>query len=153
MLKAVDHTSYSYVLQNLAQGSAPIGDSSIAENFDTVVLCAQELQDIRLPGLEVIHAPFDDSGPPPTREEVVLAWNAAKRVAKRVRAGRRVLVTCAMGRNRSGLVTGFVLRMLGLDASQAVNVIRIARGPKALSNPHFVKLLAAVRPAQPGVSA
>jgi len=138
---------YSYVIPKfLAQGSRPIDGSPIYHAFDTVVLCAEEHQDVRLPGVEVIYAPFDDSGPPPTAKEVQTAWNAAKRVARRVRANRRVLVTCAKGWNRSGLVTGFTLIILGLSADQAVDVIRMARGPSALHNRYFVKLLRGVRP-------
>jgi protein-tyrosine phosphatase len=138
---------FAYLIPKyLAQGSVPL-DYDLRGRFDTVVLCAEELQDVPLPGYEIIHAPFDDSGKPPTSAEVSIAWKAAKRVAKRVNAERRVLVTCHMGWNRSGLVTGFTLIMLGLTARQAVDAIRMARGPSALGNRHFVKLLSAVRPA------
>ena len=133
---------YAFVTTRLAQGSAPT-NSDLRGAFDAVVLCARELQDLPLYGVEVIHAPLDDDRP--SRAEVQIAWNAAKRVARRIRAGRRVLVTCAMGWNRSGLVTGLALIMLGLSADQAVHAIRKARGDMALSNPHFVKVLHAVR--------
>jgi len=114
--------------------------------FDTVVLCAREYQQVRLPGVELLRARLDDSGPPPTRREVAEAWGAAARVARRVRAGKRVLVTCAMGRNRSGLVAGFALVMLGYGRRQAVGMVRAARGPNALSNEYFVALLKGVHP-------
>jgi protein-tyrosine phosphatase len=141
---------FAYIIPKyLAQGSVPL-DYDLRGRFDTVVLCAEELQDVPLPGVEVIHAPLDDAKP--TQEEVSIAWKAAKRVAKRVNANRRVLVTCAMGLNRSGLVTGFTLIMLGFTAQQAIDVIRMARGQRALFNEHFVKLLSRVRPAGAGAT-
>jgi len=137
--------SFAYVIPKfLAQGSVPL-DYDLRDRFDSVVLCAEEFQDVPLPGVEVIHAPFDDGGRAPTPAEAQIAWKAAKRVAKRVNANKRVLVTCAMGLNRSGLVVGFVLIMLGFSADQAIDIIRMAR-PKALFNEHFVKLLKRVRP-------
>jgi len=140
--------SYHFVVPRyLAQGSVPTPGARLSASFDTVVLCAVEHQRVPLPGVEVMYVPLDDSGPPPTALEVQLAWKAAKLVAKRVRAGKRVLVTCAMGRNRSGLVMGFTLIMLGLTAQQAVAAIRRARGADALSNRHFVQLLGQVRAA------
>jgi protein-tyrosine phosphatase len=47
---------------------------------------------------------------------------------------------CTHGMNRSGLVTGLFLRGLGVDAEEAVALIRAAR-PGALSNESFVRLL------------
>ena len=147
------HTmGFSYVIPKyLAQGSVPTQGSPLHAMFDSVVLCAEEHQDIALPGIEVIHAPFDDSGHGPTPAEVQIAWRAARRVVRRLRTGKRVLVTCAMGWNRSGLVVGFVLITLGLAPAQAIDVIRMARGPTALSNKHFVRLLSAM-PRRPVVA-
>ena len=137
--------NYSYILPRfLAQGSRPENHSRLYHVFDTVVLCAMEDQDIPLPGVEVIHVPLDD-GPPPPRGDVAMAWQAAKTVAKRTRQGKRVLVTCHMGLNRSGLVTGLALRMLGYSSEQAVEAIRRARSWQAMRNPHFLELLAAVQ--------
>jgi protein-tyrosine phosphatase len=50
--------------------------------------------------------------------------------------GKRVLITCHMGRNRSGLVMGLVLMQLGYTSAQAIALIRSAR-KGALSNAHF----------------
>lgn len=62
-------------------------------------------------------------------------------IAAEVREGKCALVTCAAGLNRSGLVTGFTLRALGLDGDRAVRAIRAARSPSALSNASFAKLV------------
>ena len=47
---------------------------------------------------------------------------------------------CTHGMNRSGLVTGLILRSLGIGAPEAVDRIRLAR-PGALSNLHFRDML------------
>jgi protein-tyrosine phosphatase len=52
-----------------------------------------------------------------------------------VRAGQRVLVTCIMGRNRSGVLAGLALVELGMPAREAVRRIEHARN--GLTNPHF----------------
>lgn len=52
----------------------------------------------------------------------------------------RIYVMCTHGMNRSGLVTGLLLRSLGLEGREAVDRIRMAR-PGALSNQHFNNLI------------
>ena len=59
-----------------------------------------------------------------------------------------VYVFCQYGMNRSGLVTGLVLRELGVGAEEAVDRIRTAR-PGALSNLTFLNLIHSYRPAGP----
>ena len=62
----------------------------------------------------------------------------AERVADAVRDGRRVLVRCSGGLNRSGLVVASALVRLGSTPDQAIAAVRAARGPWALTNPAFV---------------
>lgn len=128
---------YRFVIPRLAQGSVPTGP--LHRDFHTVVLCAEELQDLPIVGVEVLKAPMDDAVP--SSREIDLAFNVARQVASRWRQGRRVLVTCAMGRNRSGLVTGLTLMMLGMTDAEAIRAIRSAR-KNALTNRHFVQVLA-----------
>jgi protein-tyrosine phosphatase len=74
----------------------------------------------------------------------------AGRVADAVRDGRRVLVRCSGGLNRSGLVAASALVELGRTPDEAISLVREARGPWALTNPGFVahlRGLAARRPA------
>ena len=52
----------------------------------------------------------------------------------------RIYIMCTHGMNRSGLVTGLLLRALGVDGPEAVDRIRVAR-PGALSNLHFRDML------------
>lgn len=129
---------YSYLLASglLAQGSKP--PVGVALPFDTIVLAAQEYQP-DMPGFEVIRVPLDDSGPPPTEQERALIYKTAPRIARRVRAGKRVLCTCWQGRNRSGVLAGLALVELGVPGREAAQLIQRIRD--GLSNPHFYKMV------------
>lgn len=132
---------YSYLLSSglLAQGAAPpIG---VELPFDVVVLAAMEYQP-DLPGFTVLHVPLDD-GPPPSHADRIRIRGAARKVADYVRAGKRVLVTCWQGRNRSGVISGLALRDLGLPGAQAAARIRRARD--GLTNPHFYAMVTGAR--------
>jgi len=133
---------FKWVIPRLAQGSVPTGP--LHRDFHAVVLCAGELQDLPALGVdlgdvEVLKAPLDDAEP--TLREIHIAYDAAREVTRRWRLGQCVLVTCHQGRNRSGLVTGLTLMMLGATDKQAIEVVRAAR-KNALTNRHFVQVLA-----------
>jgi hypothetical protein len=138
---------YNYILGAvLAMGGAPPEGRELP--FDTLVLCALEHQPPSLwfPNTRVMRVMLDDSGPPPTQTEILAAVAMGREVARQLRHGRRVLVTCWKGRNRSGLVTGIALLELGLSCRAAFFNIRYARGLKALNNEHFVEVLRRYRP-------
>ena len=61
----------------------------------------------------------------------------AREVARRHAHGERVLVHCAQGLNRSGVVVARALMFSGYSAPDAVRAVRNARGPWALCNEHF----------------
>lgn len=141
------------IIERLWQGSFPEPGGRLRScGFDVLVLCAEELQppsDL-YQGVEVIHAGIDDGLVTPELERT--ARRAANRVVKAHRDGKRILVTCAQGRNRSGLVVGFVLKELAYRTSPDVKVAKITkswdvvdyiqrRRPNALTNPYFVELL------------
>jgi hypothetical protein len=65
----------------------------------------------------------------------------ANEIAGLVRAGRRVVITCSTGLNRSGLVAARALIALGHAPADAIDLVRNARGPRALSNRAFVHYL------------
>ena len=116
--------------------------------YDVIVLAAEEYQPhaTRFPGAHVIHVPLDDA---PWRQmrpdEIADAVRIGEVVARHLRAGRRVLVTCAMGLNRSSLVAAIAMHDVhGMGADEIIARIRRARGEWALSNPNFEKLLRAV---------
>jgi protein-tyrosine phosphatase len=60
--------------------------------------------------------------------------------------GKKVLVRCQAGWNRSGLVTALVLIREGYSAAEAIRLIRSKRNPAALCNPDFVEWLCGVNP-------
>ncbi|MFI6152515.1 protein phosphatase [Kitasatospora sp. NPDC051170] len=66
---------------------------------------------------------------------------AAELTAQALRDGRRTLVRCHSGYNRSGLVAAQALMALGSDAGEAVRLVRERRSPWALNNPVFVEYL------------
>ena len=132
------------VYPRLYMGSRPGPEAG--RRFDVIVLAAEEYQPTaaEIGARTVVHAPLDD-GPPMTAREKRAALQAAAHVATAVRHGKRVLVTCNMGLNRSGLITALSL-MLGahVPRERAVALVRRARGPDALANPHFLVFLSDV---------
>lgn len=63
-------------------------------------------------------------------------------IASLVTSGRRVLVHCTEGLNRSGVVVARALMHMGMMAGEAIDLVRAKRGPSvdgfpALSNPAF----------------
>lgn len=133
----------SLLLANLFQGGAPaVGSRVRRAGFDTLVLAAEEYQPAAelFPGVRVMHVPLDDAKPSP--EELAMIRKAGWLVAKEVQAGRRVLVTCMAGRNRSGIINAVALRWLtGRSPDAIVAHIRDKRMASALSNPYFVRAL------------
>ena len=126
-------------------GHPPLGPGLAKHSFDALVLAAKEFQpnEQSFPDIEVLHAPMDDDFkgmPVGDRERAV---NAARQTARWVKQGKNVLVTCWQGRNRSGVIAALALMLLRPKAKpeQVVHLIRSARGPLALSNPHFTRLL------------
>ena len=57
------------------------------------------------------------------------------------KAGRKVLIRCQAGWNRSGLVMALVLLKHGFKPEEAINQIRARRSPHALCNADFVHYL------------
>src|SRR5262249_31308327 len=53
----------------------------------------------------------------------------------------RLYILCQQGLNRSGLLTGLVLRALGVSAQDVIASIASQRGTGALSNLTFVRLI------------
>jgi hypothetical protein len=56
-------------------------------------------------------------------------------------SGKRVLIRCQAGLNRSGLVTALVLIREGYSPEEAISMIRERRSPDALFNRQFVEFL------------
>jgi hypothetical protein len=136
----------------------PPGTTLQERGVDVLVLCAKEHQDAALyPGVEVFHCPMSDDGTAPTREEMELAIYTGLRVSRRLAVGKRVLVTCQMGINRSALVSAIALReqtgVSGTAARKHIQALRfgMARGRLfyALQNPFFAAYLDRLGPPPP----
>ena len=129
---------------------------SVAENgeyFDLIVLCAEEFQPHRSLILRpdsrtrVVYAPNDDAEL--TEEQLMIATRAADQVAGAFLQGKKVLVTCWEGRNRSGLVTALALHMLsGAGGNVVSRLVRARRRVPALTSPSFDRVLTSIRPRQ-----
>ncbi len=140
--------SMNEIFPNLWQGSAPApGKTLHTFGFHTLVLCAKEYQprgkDFQ--GLRIIHAPNDDNFTrPPTKDELHIAIQAAQEVKRDFLQGKKILITCMAGRNRSGLVMAFALHLLtGQSGLECANLIKQKR-EGALGNPGFMKVLTAL---------
>lgn len=106
-----------------------------------LVLCAQELQPKVLAFQKyILRCPIPDGAL--TRAETTLALGTGRAVANALLRGKTVLVTCAMGINRSALVAALALGLITtLSADQLVAVLRARRNPLCLSNAGFRDVL------------
>lgn len=135
---------YVRLSTQLAIGSAPPVGARFP--FDLVVLCAKEYQPRSATlGVPVLHVPLDDRLEGLTAAELALADNAAHMAVDAILRGRRVLVTCSQGRNRSGWVAARTLQLLGMPMSLTIARVKRkvweARRVEALANPGFVRQL------------
>jgi hypothetical protein len=105
---------------------------------------------------------WDDGSTPLTQDVIARVRQAGKNIAACVRAGRKTLITCMGGFNRSALVAAFALHELtGKSGAEVTEIIREARGlptpelvkaagithdppRRALNNPQFVAAILAL---------
>ena len=133
---------FHWIVPDLAQGSYPDPVKDSFDVFDVVVLCAEELQSPRTKapsGKHIFRVPLDDDIYRPLPEDVGdVLHEVAKRLATYCAGGNKVLVTCAQGWNRSGIVNALVL-MYGyqMPPKKAIDLIRKKRSSDALCNPMF----------------
>lgn len=130
----------SNVAKRLWVGAKPPFDRHLPE-FDVLVLCAQEIQPkvIAFRGT-VLRCPIPDG--PLSLSQVRLVLHAGRRVATELTAGKRVLVTCAQGVNRSALVAGLGLGLCTyLSTEQILLVMRTRRAENCLYNPAFREII------------
>lgn len=147
---AGDHVIDAHeIVPLLWQGSKPRPGRGLADiGFEVLVLCAREYQptSTSFPGLILINAPNDDHYFV-SREDFQGAVDAASQVAEHVKAGRKVLVTCLAGINRSGLVVALALhKVFGYSGQTCINLVRAKRrladgDDVALTNTLFVEAL------------
>lgn len=115
--------------------------------FDILVLCAEELQPSsrHFPYTTVLRCPLRDDPNGLKKQQARMVIRTAQTVARAVRSGRRCLVTCNAGLNRSGLVTATALHLLtGYSGFECVSIVQ-ERRPGALFNEAFVDELYGLR--------
>ena len=124
------------VFENLSIGSAPKAETVKPDDYDVLVLCTKNYQplDESFPGVEVWRVPLvDDPTQKASVEDVRAAVAMGAKVAKAVKSGERVLVTCLQGLNRSAFVAGVAIMILTkCTAKDAVRAMRGARSPEVL---------------------
>jgi len=138
--------SYDFVQPNIAMGGAVLDSTALFEEFDIIVMCAGEWQPtLTLPEdrtKRVIRLPFDDTYEALIPSVLRSLHLTANELVAQHKTGKRILITCMAGRNRSGILAGLVLmKRFGMSGDEAILVIRDARGPAALSNPSFSSYL------------
>jgi len=108
------------------------------KKFSLWVACAEELPpfDVAQERMLTLWCPLDDCDPM-RMVDYDMAKSAAVLVARELLQKHHVLVTCAMGLNRSSLVAGLALRKLGFGGYEAIAAIQQERGPDALHNHAF----------------
>jgi len=129
------------IVPGIWQGSKPPRGRAVGTaGFDVLVLCAAEHQPKpeRFPGLKtLVSVPMwdnFDAGP----DTLSMAKQAGALLADRWMSGQNLLITCRMGLNRSGLVTGMTLRRAFPDVEPRKIANRIIMSRLgALSNPRF----------------
>lgn len=131
----------SNIAPRLWVGAKPPLDRSYP-GIDMIVLCAAEYQPRAFPYFQsqILHCPLPDDAL--SHAERTRALTAANAVAKYLRDGKRVLVTCQQGRNRSAFVAALALGILTrATPDQIIQRIREKRLPTCLTNPHFCEYL------------
>lgn len=93
------------------------------------------------PDPDVEHRVLEIPDAPLVAAQIEQVRRLAEEVADEVKNGRKTLVRCQAGLNRSGLVTGHALMCMGLAAGDAITLIRRRRSPFALHNPTFEEYL------------
>ncbi|WP_372735599.1 dual specificity protein phosphatase family protein, partial [Nocardioides sp.] len=113
----------------------------VTDEFDLVVSLAQREGYGPDDGVDHIVERLADAGLDASAARRVHAL--VDRITAALGEGRRVLVRCSGGLNRSGVVVASVLVRQGYGVEEAMAAVRAARGPWALTNPTFVAHLRA----------
>jgi hypothetical protein len=136
---------WNEVIPGLCMGGHDVRSQSasacvVRDEFDLVVSLTSRAGYGPSEGTEHVVARLADAVLDPPNAARVRELGAL--VAAAVSDGRRALVRCSGGLNRSGVVCAEALVQLGHSPDEAIGLVRAARGPWALTNPGFVAHLA-----------
>jgi hypothetical protein len=129
---------YSEVAPGLFQASAAHSPAEMLSMFDVLIDVGGRDRWDGDPDPRYSFHPLDDV---PFIADAEMIHTVGERIASLVGEGKHVAVNCLSGVNRSGLLVGRALVALGYTPEQAIEAVRLARGPMALSNQHFVRFL------------
>jgi hypothetical protein len=113
----------------------------VGNEFDLVI--SLYARDGYGPSSGVEHRRAEIPDKPLTEPQLGMVCDMAELAADSIRDGLRVLVRCHSGYNRSGLVIGQALIIMGYTAADAIALIRDRRSKQALNNALFVDYLTA----------
>lgn len=134
------------VVDRIWIGDAPPVGPAVQDEFNALVLCAYEYQpEASCFGdkVAVCHSPMEDNYSILLSANATTAITTAGQIIRWHKAGWKILVTCFAGLNRSSFAVAIAL-IIGpwkMNFDEAVEVIRMARGEFALTNPQFLRYL------------
>lgn len=144
-MKAEDVVQYDYpaepyteVIPGLFQASAAHSPAEMLSMFDVVIDVGGRDRWVGDPDPRYSFHPLEDAE---FIADAEMIHTVGERIAGLVGEGKRVAVNCLSGVNRSGLLVARALVELGYSPEEAIEAVRSARGPMALSNQHFVRFL------------
>jgi hypothetical protein len=129
---------YSEVIPGLFMASAVRSPAEMLSMFDVQIDVGGRDRWRGDPDPRYSFHPLEDSPHIPDPEMI---HTVGERIASLIGEGKHVAVNCLGGVNRSGLLIGRALVELGYAPEEAIEAVRTARGPMALSNPRFVRFL------------
>jgi hypothetical protein len=129
---------YTEVIRGLTQASAAHSPAEMLSMFDVLIDVGGRDRWDGDPDPRYSFHPLDDV---PFIVDAEMIHIVGERIASLVRDRKHVAVNCLSGVNRSGLLVARALVELGYTPEEAIETVRTARGPMALSNQHFVRFL------------
>lgn len=122
-----------------ADRAGPARTAVVRDEFDLVLTLLRLPGHGPDPGVEHHVWPIPDG--PLDGTQLTGVMRLARAADDALEDGRRVLVRCFHGYNRSGLVVAHALALSGYTADDAIRLIRARRSPWALHNQLFVEYL------------
>jgi hypothetical protein len=129
---------YSEVIPGLFLASAEHSPAEMLSMFDVLIDVGGRDRWEGEPDPRYRFHPLDDV---PFIVDAEMIHTVGERIASLVSEGKHVAVNCLSGVNRSGLLVARALVALDYTPQEAIEAVREARGPMALSNQHFVRFL------------